>query len=79
MTYGSYVPYRHSLANGVVAVVRHVDVARAVHRHTREDWSNRAALPVPSALPEASADTSQRRHHSAGGHLANGVLAESAT
>ena len=47
----------------------------ALSTATPSGWQNRAALPVPSALPEASRQPGQRRHHPAGRHLADRVVA----
>ena len=39
------------------------------------DELNRAALPVPSALPDAARQSGQRRHHPGGRHLPDRVVA----
>ena len=57
----------------VVASVRHIDVARAVHRHAgRITKPCGAAGPVRAA--RSSRQSGQRRHHSRGRHYADCVV-----
>ena len=70
---GHHAAGRH-LPDRVVVGVRHIDVARAVHRHAVGLIEPRGAARAIGAA-EVASQSRQRGHHASGSHLADRVVA----